>query len=67
MHRYNPPLDEGYKALLKEPHVSYNSRLLNSALALGSQGTFPGYIFLFKKLLYTLRKDLGLGPFSPFI
>jgi len=24
-HRYKPPLDEGYKALLKGPHVSYKS------------------------------------------
>jgi hypothetical protein len=51
-HRYNPPLDEGYKALLKEPHVSYNSRLLNSALALGSQGTLPS------------REQGGLGMYQ---
>jgi hypothetical protein len=38
---YNPPLRAEYKALLQSPHVSYNSRILNSALALGSQGTFP--------------------------
>ncbi len=38
---YNPPLRAEYKALLQGPHVSYNSRILNSALALGSQGTFP--------------------------
>jgi len=38
---YNPPLRAEYKALLQIPHVSYNSRILNSALALGSQGTFP--------------------------
>ena len=50
--RYNPPLDEGYKALLKWPHVSYNSRLLNSALALGSQGTFPS------------REQGGLGMYK---
>ena len=51
-HRYNPPLDEGYKALLKGPHVSYNSRLLNSALALGSQGTLPS------------REQGGLGMYE---
>ena len=51
-HRYNPPLDEGYKALLKGPHVSYNSRLLNSALALGSQGTLPS------------REQGGLGMYQ---
>ena len=38
---FNPPLRPQYKALLQSPHVSYNSRILNSALALGSQGTFP--------------------------
>ena len=37
----HPPLDAEYQALLLEPHISHNSRLLNSALALGSQGTFP--------------------------
>ena len=36
-----PPLRPQYKALLQSPHVSYNSRILNSALAYGSQGTFP--------------------------
>ena len=38
---YNPPLRPEYKVLLQSPHVSFNSRILNSALALGSQGTFP--------------------------
>ena len=50
--RYTPPLDEGYKALLKWPHVSYNSRLLNSTLALGFQGTFPS------------REQGGLGMYE---
>jgi hypothetical protein len=30
-----------YRALLQSPHVSFNSRILKSAMALGSQGTFP--------------------------
>ena len=38
---FNPPLRPQYRALLQSPHVSFNSRILNSALALGSQGTFP--------------------------
>ena len=38
---YNPPLRAEYKALLQSPHVSFNFRVLNSALVLGSQGTFP--------------------------
>jgi hypothetical protein len=38
---YNPPLRPEYQALLLSPHVSFNSRILNSSLALGSQGTFP--------------------------
>jgi hypothetical protein len=39
--RYNPPLRPEFEALLQSPHVSFNSRILNSALAYGSQGTFP--------------------------
>jgi hypothetical protein len=38
---FNPPMRPEYKILLQSPHVSFNSRILNSALALGSQGTFP--------------------------
>ena len=37
----NPPIDAPYLALLKELHFSHNSRLINSQLAMGSQGTFP--------------------------
>ena len=39
--RSNPPLRPEYKVLLQSPHVSFNSRILKSSLALGSQGTFP--------------------------
>lgn len=49
---YNPPLRSQYKALLQSPHVSYNSRLLNGALALASQGTFPS------------REQGGLGMYD---
>ncbi len=37
----NPPIDAPYLALLKDLHFSHNSRLINSQLAMGSQGTFP--------------------------
>ena len=50
--RYNPPLRPEYRALLQSPHVSFNSRILNSTLALGSQGTFPS------------REHGGLGMFD---
>jgi hypothetical protein len=36
-----PLLCPEYRALLQSPHVSFNSRILKSAMALGSQGTFP--------------------------
>ena len=36
---FQPPLRPQYRALLQSPHVSYNSRILKSALAYGSQGT----------------------------
>ena len=36
-----PPLRPEYRVLLQSPHVSFNSHILNSTLALGSQGTFP--------------------------
>ena len=38
---FNPPIDDDYLELLKLPHVSADSRLLNGALAMGSQGVFP--------------------------
>jgi hypothetical protein len=38
---FNPPIDDEYWEFLKLPHVSADSRLLNSALAMGSQGVFP--------------------------
>jgi hypothetical protein len=38
---FNPPIDDVYWEFLKLPHVSADSRLLNSALAMGSQGVFP--------------------------
>ena len=81
-HRYNPPLDEGYKALLKGPHVSYNSRLLNSALALGSQGTLPSreqgglgmyeqglaFLHLMGKVYLVLRSPSdGCNPFDSYL
>jgi hypothetical protein len=50
--RYNPLLRPEYRALLQSPQVSFNSRILNSALALGSQGTFPS------------REHGGLGMFD---
>ena len=38
---FNPPIDDEYWEFLKLPHVSADSRLLNGALAMGSQGVFP--------------------------
>ena len=38
---YNPPLDAEYLRLLRDPHFSHDSRLLNAALALGTQGVYP--------------------------
>lgn len=38
---YNPPIDAEYLRLLRDPHFSHDSRLLNSALALGTQGVYP--------------------------
>jgi hypothetical protein len=38
---YNPPIDEDYLELLNLPHFSHDSRLLNAALAMGTQGVYP--------------------------
>jgi hypothetical protein len=38
---YNPLPDADYLELLKDPHISHDSRLLNAALALGTQGVYP--------------------------
>jgi hypothetical protein len=38
---YNPPIDDGYWEILKLEHISKDSRHLNAALAMGTQGVFP--------------------------
>jgi hypothetical protein len=38
---YNPPFDDGYWEILKLEHISKDSRHLNAALAMGTQGVFP--------------------------
>jgi hypothetical protein len=38
---FNPPIDDEYWEFLKLPHVSADSRLLNGALAMGTQGVYP--------------------------
>lgn len=38
---FNPPIDDVYLEFLKLPHVSADSRLLNGALAMGTQGVYP--------------------------
>ena len=37
----NPPISDAYLRLIKLKHVSYNSSLLNSALALAAMCTTP--------------------------
>ena len=64
---------------MKEPHVSHNSRLLNTALAMGSQGVFPSkqlgglgmheqyaaFLHLFGKAYLVLRSPTeGCNPFD---
>ena len=39
--QYNPLIDADYMRILQEPHMSKDSRKLNSALAMGTQGTYP--------------------------
>jgi hypothetical protein len=39
---HNPPMSEEYRAMLQQPSVSHNSRMLNTALAFGASGTSPG-------------------------
>ena len=39
--QYNPPIDADYMRILQEPHMSKDSRKLNNALAMGTQGTYP--------------------------
>jgi hypothetical protein len=38
---FNPPIDADYLRILQQPHFSHDSRLINAALALGSQCTAP--------------------------
>jgi len=38
---YNPPLDPAYLRILQQPSFSHDSRLINAALAMGSQCTSP--------------------------
>ena len=38
---FNPPIDDEYLSMMRQPHFSHDSRLINSALALGSQCTAP--------------------------
>jgi hypothetical protein len=38
---FNPPIDDEYLSMMQQPHFSHDSRLINSALALGSQCTAP--------------------------
>ena len=38
---FNPPIDDAFLEFLTLPHISHDSRLPNSALAMGSQGVFP--------------------------
>ena len=66
---FNPPIDPDYMDFLMLPHVSQDSRLLNSALAMGSQGVFPnkamggvgfvqhsyGHVFLMGKVYLVMR------------
>ena len=39
--QYNPHIDADYMRILQEPHMSKDSRKLNNALAMGTQGTYP--------------------------
>jgi len=39
--RYNPPMEVEYHDLIRQPHMSTDSRLLNSALAMATQCVFP--------------------------
>ena len=70
---FNPDIDAAYLAFLQQPHVSSNSRLLNTALATGTQGVFPtkamggagfvshhyGYVFLMGKRTYLVMHDVN--------
>ena len=38
---FNPPIDADYLRIMQQPHFSHDSRLINAALALGSQCTAP--------------------------
>ena len=38
---FNPPIDDEYLSMMQQPHFCHDSRLINSALALGSQCTAP--------------------------
>ena len=38
---FNLPVDDEYLSMMRQPHFYHDSRLINSALALGSQCTAP--------------------------
>ena len=76
---FNPPIDPEYMDFLMQPHVSQDSRLLNSALAMGSQGVFPnkamggvgfvqhsyGHVFLMGKVYLVMRRCARTTPLTP--
>ncbi len=73
---YNPPIDEDYLELLNLPHFSHDSRLLNAALAMGTQGVYPsramgglglhvGGIHICVLGVYDSRPDLVAAVRSP--
>ena len=42
---FNPPIDAEFLCIMQQPHFSHDSRLINAALALGSQCTAPSRAF----------------------
>ena len=43
--QYNPPLDAEY-LVLRDPHFSHDSRLLNATLARGTQGSLARHVYM---------------------
>jgi hypothetical protein len=78
---FNPDIDAAYLAFLQQPHVSSDSRLLNSALAMGTQGVFPtkamggagfvshhyGHVFLMGKTYLVMHRVSSNNAFDNFL
>jgi hypothetical protein len=75
---FNPPIDQAYRTILQMEHMAADSRFLNDAVAMGSQGVFPtkalgglgfvhnhyGFVFLMGRAYCVMRPLSGNNAFD---